>query len=307
MNLHKKEFKNFEELTGGMQKSAARGAIAGAGDKHTIDFLLYAKERNITPPILVGDKAVVEELLRQAGENPADYEVVNAQRGNEAQRAVELVKDGTADFLMKGMLETSDFLRPVVKRENGLRGDGVMSYVALMSFPAYKKLLLCTDGGMIPYPDYEAKKKILKNALEVLWAIGYERPKAAVLCCKETVDEKMPETVDAANLARAAKQGEFGECVVQGPLSYDVCMSPEIAKMKKFDCPDAGDFDILLFPNIHCGNIFVKSLIINCGAVSAGLIAGCKVPVIAPSRGSSAEEQFLSFVLANAIAERRRA
>jgi phosphate butyryltransferase len=180
-----------------------------------------------------------------------------------------------------------------------------MSYVALVSFADYPKLLLCTDGGMVTYPNYEKKKQIVLNALGVLRALGYVKPKIAVLCCKETVDEKMPETLDAAKLREAYLAGELGECAVEGPISYDICMSPEIASIKGFKSEHAGNFDILLLPNIHACNIFVKSLVIHSKAKAAGIIAGCKVPVIAPSRGASAEEQLLSLALATAVSGKR--
>lgn len=295
------EYKDFD----GMLKAAAglkqlsRVAIANAADKHVLSFLQTARKNKITSPILVGNENLIKSMLREMGENPSDYDICDSPSGEEAQAAVDLVRGGRADFLMKGMMETSDFLRPIVKKENGLRTGKTMSYVAIMSFPGYHKLLLCTDGGMVPYPDFEKKKHIAINAVNVLRAIGYEKPKVAALCCKETVDEKMPETVDAAKLKEASLSGEMGECIVEGPLSYDICMSPEIAAIKKFDCEHAGNFDILLFPDIHSCNIYVKSLVIHWKARAATIIAGCKVPVIAPSRGSTTEEKILSLALAS--------
>ena len=301
------EFKNFDEILkiAGRQCREHRAVVANAGDQHVMDFLLLAEEKRLGHPLLTGVEADIRSLLSKNGLDPAAYEIINCDRTAAAQAAVDAVCAGRADFLMKGMLETSEFLRPVVKRENGLRLDGVMCYQAFLAVPGYPKLLLCTDGGMLPYPDLEKKRQITANAVHSLRRLGYALPKAAVLCCKETVDEKMPETLDAAALHRAAQQGAFGQAVVDGPLSYDICMSPEVARSKHFDCPHAGNYDILIFPNIHCANILVKSLIIHSHAVSAGLIAGCKVPVVAPSRGCQPMEQLLSVALATLLAEER--
>lgn len=298
------EFKNFDELlraAGGRQKPS-RAVIANAGDAHVMDFLRLAESKGLPRPVLVGVAADIKALL-QSNDLPGDYVIYDCCKEDAAQRAVEIVKAGEGDFLMKGMLETSDFLRPIVKRENDLRTESIMSYQAFLSLPSYHKLLLCTDGGMVAYPTLEQKKKIVSNAVRTLHCFGYDLPKAAVLCCKETVDSKMPETLDAAELHQAALNGDFGAAAVDGPLSYDICMRADIAKSKHFECEHSGNYDILVFPNIHAGNILVKSLIINGGAVSAGIIAGCKVPVVAPSRGATPEEQLLSAAVAAVIAE----
>ncbi|KPU44893.1 phosphate acetyltransferase [Oxobacter pfennigii] len=298
------EYKDFDGIIKAAERlnQTSRVAVANAADAHVLGFLFAAKEKGITLPILVGNEKKIKNTLMDSRQNPNDYEIYDSPDGEEAQMAVDLVRDGKADFLMKGMMETSDFLRPIVKKENGLRIGRIMSYVALMSFAGYHKLIICTDGGMVTYPDYEKKKQIVINAVDVLHAIGYEKPKVAVLCCKETVDEEMPETVDAAMLKQASLAGGLGDCAVEGPLSYDICMSPEIAAIKKFKCEHSGNFDVLLFPNIHCCNIFVKSLVIHQKARAATIITGCRVPVIAPSRGSTTEEQILSLALASLAA-----
>ena len=300
------ERKNFDEILSlaGEGCHSRRAAIANAGDPHVMDFLTLAEEKRLPRPLLTGDRAEIQRLLERSALESSQYEIYDCTRSTAAQAAVDLVRAGRADFLMKGMLETSEFLHPIVRRENGLRLDGVMCYQAFLSVPGYPKLLLCTDGGMIPYPDLDKKRQITANAVRTLHLLGYELPKAAVLCCKETVDEKMPETTDAAALHQDALAGAFGAAIVDGPLSYDICMSPEVAASKHFDCPHAGDYDILILPNIHCANILVKSLIIHTHAVSAGVIAGCKVPAVAPSRGCKPEEQLLSVALATLLAEK---
>jgi phosphate butyryltransferase len=211
---------------------------------------------------------------------PSDFQIAGTPSGkDDAQTAVDLIREGSADFLMKGILETSDLLRPVVKKENGLRTGRTMSHLAVFGdVPAYHKLLAMTDGGMLPYPDLDRKKEILINAVQAFGRLGYECPKAAVLCCKETYDEKMPEVVDAAALKAAAQRGEFGQCFVEGPVSYDIALDAEIARMKHFDCPHAGNFDILIVPDIHAGNILGKCFTVTCRATMAGIIVGSRVP-----------------------------
>ena len=189
-----------------------------------------------------------------------------------------------------------------MKKENNLRTGRTMSHLSFNKFDAYHKVIVNTDGGMCTYPDLQKKKEILINAVETFRTLGYELPKVAVLCCKETVDQKMPETLDARALKEACQAGEFGACFVEGPVSYDIAMSKEIAAQKKFDCPYCEDFDILLQPNIHAGNIMGKCWTVSCHSTMAGIVVGAKVPIVLTSRGSSAEEKYLSIALAGMVA-----
>jgi len=278
-------------------------AVAAAADRHVIEATLEARANGVAEPILVGDDAKIREILRSMDLNPSDFSVVAPAAGmNEAETAVELIKDGSASFLMKGMLETTDLLRPVVKKENNLRTGRTMSHLSFNKFDAYHKVLCNTDGGMTPYPDLQKKKEIVINAVEAFHKLGYELPKVACLCCKETVDPKMVETTDARALQEMCERGELGACAVVGPISYDIAFSKEIAATKHFDCPYIADFDIVLQPNIHCGNILGKSWIVNCGAVMAGIVVGCRVPIVLSSRGSTASEKYLSLAMAAVVA-----
>lgn len=298
------ELLNFNSLLAQVHKTPAarRMAVAGAADSHVIKSILAAKKDRIAVPVLVGDAERIKRILLDLGENVTEFYVINNLPGkNEAETAVELLKSGDADFLMKGMLETSTFLRPVVKAENGLRTGRTMSHVAFHHLPSYHKMIVITDGGMCTYPDVNVKKEIVLNVVDMLCRIGYQLPKIACICCKETVDHKMPETMDGLALKQACTLGELGECFVEGPISYDIAMSAEIAAIKKFDCPYTGDFDVLLVPNIHAGNILSKSWIINSSATMAGIIAGARVPIVLTSRGSSPREKYLSIALASLV------
>lgn len=299
------EYRSYDQVIEKVQGMTAKRvvAVAAAADEHVIESTLEAKNNNIATPILVGDANKIKSIIREMGLNPSDFEIENTAAGmNEAETAVELIKNGTANFLMKGMLETTDLLRPVVKKENNLRTGRTMSHLSFNKFDTYHKIIVNTDGGMCTYPTLEQKKEIIINAVETFAAMGYDLPKVACLCCKETVDQKMPETVEARALREMCERGELGKCFVEGPVSYDIAMSKEIAEMKRFDCTHVEDFDILLQPNIHAGNIMGKCWTVSCKAVMAGIVVGCRVPIVLTSRGSSAEEKYLSLALAGLVA-----
>lgn len=168
----------------------------------------------------------------------------------------------------------------------------------------YHKLLCPVDGGMMTYPTLEQKKAIIENTVDVLHAMGYECPKVGVLACVEKVNPKMPETVEADALKQMNQRGEITGCIVEGPVSYDCAMSKEIAEFKGFNSPVSGDCDVLVAPNIHAGNIMGKLLTVTCGARLAGMVVGAKCLIVMTSRGSSAEEKYLSIVLAAAAAQK---
>ncbi|HNY19626.1 MAG TPA: phosphate acyltransferase, partial [Flexilinea sp.] len=195
-------------------------------------------------------------------------------------------------------------LKAVVDREHGLNRGGIMSHFTVFEVPTYHKLLAPVDGGMVTYPDLQQKKCIIENTVETFHAIGYECPKVGVLACIEKVNPKMPETVDGNALKEMNQRGEISGCIVEGPISYDCAVSREIAELKDFRSPCAGDCDILLAPNIHAGNIMGKMLAVTCGAKLAGFVVGAKCPVVMTSRGSSAEEKYLSIVISALVSQK---
>ncbi len=175
-----------------------------------------------------------------------------------------------------------------------------MSHVVFNEIPNYHKLLVLTDGGMMMYPDLDKKKQICENAVDTLRTLGYKMPKVAALAAVETVNPKMQETVDADALKRMNLENEITDCIIEGPISYDLTMSKASAEIKGFESPVTGDADIVLVPNITVGNVLGKSLIYSAGAKMAGFIVGAKVPIVLTSRGSSSEEKYLSLVLSAA-------
>ncbi len=297
------EIRNFQEIIDKVKMSPTkkRMVIAAAGEEHTLQAALHARKEGIVTPVLVGDKLEINRILNDLNEIVSDEDIYDVSDVKEAaDKAVELVREGNGDFLMKGFLDTSVILKAVVNKEKGLGKGGVMSHFTMFQVPNYHKILVAVDGGMVTYPTLEQKKCIIENTVGVLKSYGYENPKVAVLSCVEKVNPKMPETVEADALAKMNEKGEITGCVVAGPISYDCAMSNDVAKLKKFYSPVAGDADILVAPNIHAGNIMGKMLTITCGAKMAGFIVGAKCPIVLTSRGSSAEEKYLSIVMSAA-------
>ncbi len=301
---------SFDEIlrSAGELPERAVMAVAAAADPHSLEAALEARRAGIAEPLLVGDRGAILSLLEGLGESVPDEDIIDASGSAEAAaRAVALVREGRASFLLKGGLDTSVLLKAVVDKERGLSRGRLMSHFTIFEIPGYHKLLAPVDGGMVTYPTLEQKKQIIENTVEMFHALGYDRPKVGVLACVEKINPKMPETVEADALKQMNLRGEIPGCVVEGPISYDCAVSKEIADYKGFESPCAGDCDILLAPNIHAGNIMGKMLTVTCGAKMAGFIVGAACPIAMTSRGSSAEEKYNSIVLSALCAGRMAA
>lgn len=293
-------FDQLVERVKGFEK-AKRLAVAAAQDEHALEAVVKAAKEGVIEPVLVGDVAKIKEILTKLNFSvPEENLYEAAELTDAAALAVKLVKDGKADFLMKGKCDTSILLKAVVNKENGLGTGKIMTHFAIIDLPTYHKLLVITDTGMVMYPTLEQKKEIIENAVTVMKNMGYEKPKVAVLAAVEKVNPKMPETVEAAALKEMNEKGEITDCIVDGPLSYDVAISKESGEIKGYFSEVAGDPDILLLPNITAGNILGKCYIFSSNALMVGLIVGAKVPIVLTSRGSSSEEKYLSIVMAAA-------
>jgi len=300
-------FKTFDELVAAAKSkpSIARMAVAAAGDPHTIEAVLRAREEGIAIPVLVGDKTIIDETLAEFGATVPEEDIYDVPDLAESARvAVSLVVEGKADFLMKGKLDTGVLLKAVVNKECGLGQGRTMSHFTMFEVPGYHKLMVPVDGGMVTYPTLEQKKDIIINTVDTLRAMGYDQPKVGVVTCVEKLNPKMPETVEADALKQMNLNGEITGCIVEGPISYDCAMSREIADFKGFVSPCAGDCDILVAPNIHAGNIMGKMLTVTAGAKMAGFIVGAKCPIVMVSRGSSPEEKYMSIVIATVAARK---
>ena len=302
-------YRNFAELVSAVKALPAmqRMALAVADDAHSLEAALNARREGIARPILVGNKAEILRILAEMGESVPEGDIYDAEDGKAAcEKAVALVREGKADFLMKGRIDTAVLLKAVVNKENGLGTGRLMSHFTMFELPSYHKLLTPVDGGMVTYPTLEQKKEIIENTVETLLSMGYDCPKVGVLACVEKVNPKMPETVEAAELAAMNERGEIKSCIVEGPISYDCALSKEIADYKGLRSRIAGDVDVLVAPNIHAGNIMGKMLAVSCGAKMAGFIVGARCPIVMVSRGSSAEEKYLSIAVATAVAAQEK-
>lgn len=298
-------YRSFDELVAKVKgcPDRKRMAVAAAGDEHTLEAVLHARKEGIIEPVLVGDKPVIVKILEQLGETVPEEDIYDeAELSAACEKAVSLVREGKADFLMKGKVDTGVILKAVVNKEHGLGKGGVMSHFTMFEVPTYHKILLPVDGGMVIYPTLEQKKAIIENTVGALRDMGYECPKVGVLSCIEKVNSKMPETVDARELQEMNERGEIAGCIVEGPISYDCAVNREIAQLKGLDSRIAGDVDVLVAPNIHAGNIMGKMLTCTCNAKLAGFVVGARCPIVLTSRGSSAEEKYLSIVISAAAA-----
>lgn len=299
-------FRNFDELIAKQKANTnvARMAVAAAGDEHTIEAVLHARKEGIIRPVLVGDKAIIDAALAHFGETVPAEDIIDVPDIAESARvAVGLVREGKANFLLKGKLDTSLMLKPVVNKETGLGTGRVMSHFTAFEVPGYHKLVVAVDGGMVTYPTLEQKKAIIENTVGALHTMGYgDDVKVGVLACIEKVNPKMPETIEADELKQMNQRGEITGCIVEGPISFDCAMRKDIADFKGFVSPCAGDCDVLVAPNIHAGNIMGKMFVFPGGAKMAGFIVGAKCPIAMVSRGSSPEEKYLSIVIAAAAA-----
>ena len=290
---------NFEDLRGRVGSTEPKTvAVACAHDGHTLEAVLRAAQEGILRYILIGHADEILSVGRALGCEIDPAAVINAETDEDAARiAVELIREGRADFLQKGLMQTATILKAVVNKQTGIGVGRPMSHVALLEVPGYAKLLGVTDGGMMPNPDLEGKKAIVKNAVEMFHALGYDEPLLAALCAAENVSPKIIETDDAAALKQAALDGEFGRCVLEGPISLDLALDAESAKIKGYESPVTGKTDILVVPSMSAGNIMVKALIECAGAKMAGVVIGARCPIALNSRSASFEEKYNSLLV----------
>lgn len=281
-----------------------RVVVAAAADLHTLEGVSSACDRGIIDATLVGDKKKILDIISDEKLKLGNAEIIDeADNEKAAKKSVELIRNGKGDFLMKGKLQTAELMREVVNKDCGLKTDHIMSHVGLFQIPAYHKLLVITDGGMIISPDVNQKKQIIDNAVDVLKQIGIPLPKVAVLCATEVENPKMPASVDAAELKRLNEEGKIKDCIVEGPISFDLMFDKESAKTKGYNSPVTGETDICLMPDMTAGNLVAKAMMCMASAKMAGIIVGASVPIVLVSRGATSEEKYLSLVMAAAVAK----
>ena len=296
--------KSFEELISkANQKTLKKVSVSNAQDEPVLQAVKAAKEQNIATAILVGDEAKIREIAASIDMDLTDFEIINEPDTEAAAlKAVELVHNGKADILLKGLLETKTFLKSVLNKEVGLRTGKMLSHVCVFEIEGINRLLFFTDVAFNTYPTLADKVNIINNAVEVAHACGIECPKVASLCAVETVNPKMQPTVDADNLTKMYEGGDFKGCQIYGPLSMDLAIDPEAAVHKGVTNPVAGHADILLFPNIDAGNITYKILVRTAKVKIGNVLVGTSAPVVLTSRSDDFETKLNSIALATVIA-----
>ncbi|MDR1045768.1 MAG: phosphate butyryltransferase [Candidatus Adiutrix sp.] len=291
-------YKTFEELIAAAQKRGPKKvAVAVAQDPEILAAMKHARDLGLAVPVLVGEASAVHPLAEKAGFGPEVEIVDEADQDQAALKAASLVSEGRAQVLMKGLINSGNFLKAVLNKERGLRRNKVLSHLAVFEAPGVDRLMFHSDGGMNVLPDLETKKEILINALQAMASMGLSQPAVAVLSHNEQVNEKMPSTTDAAALVAMAGRGELPPCVIEGPLALDVAASAEAARHKKIRSRIAGQVDLFIFPNIEAGNIAGKTLNYYARAKMAGLILGAAAPVIMASRSDDAAAKLNSIAL----------
>ena len=282
-------------------------AVAFPCEASALTGAVEAAQKNLITPILVGPADKIAETAMAAGLDLTNLEIVDAPHSHAAAaKAVELVRAGRAEVLMKGSLHTDELLGAVVARDGGLRSGRRISHVFIMDVPTYHKVLIVTDAAINIAPTLEDKVDICQNAIDLAIALGLEKPKLAILCAVETVNSKMPATLDAAALCKMAERGQIKGGILDGPLAFDNAISKQAAETKGIHSEVAGDPDILLAPDLEAGNILAKQLSFLANADSAGMVLGARVPIILTSRADSVRSRIASCAVASLVAHARR-
>jgi len=292
--------RSFEELLEKIRKKGLKKIVlAGAEDFEALKAIARAYREGLCDAILVGKEDDVKINLKNLDMN---FEIVGTRSENEtAEVSVKLISSGEADLLMKGLIKTSTLLKAVLNKEWGLRTERLLSHVILMEIPGFDRLLFLTDGGMVIRPSLEEKVQIIMNAVDLAKRLGYEKPKVALITAVETVNEKMPETVEASIIAKMAERGQIKGCIIDGPLGFDNAVSTFAARVKGIKSDVAGVADILVVPDIHSGNFLGKSVVYFAKGRIAGVVVGARKPVVIVSRADTEESKFYSVVLGIAV------
>jgi phosphotransacetylase len=282
-------------------------AVAFPCDASALSGAIDASTHGLIEPLLVGPSARIEEVAASANVKLDKARIIDVpESGAAATAAVNLVREGSAEILMKGSLHTDELMSAVVVRDTGLRMGRRLSHAFIMDVPTYHKVLIVTDGAINIAPTLEDKVDICQNAIDLAISLGLERPKVAILAAVETVTSKMPATIDAAALCKMSERGQIKHGLLDGPLAFDNAISKQAADTKGIISPVAGDPDILLAPDLEAGNILAKLLTYLAKADSAGLVLGARVPVILTSRADSVRARIASCAVAVLAAHARR-
>lgn len=282
-------------------------AVAHPCDRNSLEGAVDAARNGLIAPILVGPRARIEAVARDNDIDISGLPIVDAPYSEaSAEKAVELVREGKAEALMKGSLHTDELMGAVVRRDTGLRTARRVSHCFVMDVPGHADVLIISDAAVNIAPDLKAKVDIIQNAIDLAQALLIENVRVAVLSAMETVNPDVPSTVEAAALCKMADRHQITGAVLDGPLALDNAISEEAAQIKKIDSPVAGRANVLIVPDLEAGNMLAKSLSFLAGADAAGIVLGARVPVILTSRADSVETRLASCAVAALVAKARR-
>jgi phosphate acetyltransferase len=286
---------------------ATPAAIAHPCDESSVRGAADAAKLGLIEPILVGPRARIEDAARRADVDIGPFEIVDTPYSDaSAMRAVELVREGRAQALMKGSLHTDELMAAVVKRDTGLRTARRVSHCFVMDVPSYAETLIVTDAAVNIAPTMEDKVDIIQNAIDLAHALRFKEVRVAILSAMETVNPKVASTIEAAALCKMADRGQITGAIVDGPLALDNAISLESVKIKKIDSEVAGRANVLVVPDLEAGNMLAKSLSFLADADAAGIVLGARVPIILTSRADSVMTRLASCAVAALVAQSRR-
>lgn len=284
-----------------------RIAVAWAQDPNTVGSLHRAVIEGFAEAIMIGNPDAILATCDELGLDSGLFTIVAAADEKvAAEMAVAMTRSGEADIVMKGLVGTDKFLRAVLDKEKGLLPPGaVMSYVCAVEVPAYRKLLFVTDTAVLPFPGLDQKVAMARYAVGMARSFGIRKPRVALIGASEKVNERFPNTLDYAEMTRMAENGDFGDCIMDGPLDLFLACDPASVKIKGVDTPVAGDADILLFPSLEACNPFYKGLMLFAGGELAGMICGTSKPVVLMSRSESELSKYYCVALSCLMASNK--
>jgi phosphate butyryltransferase len=291
-----------EFLVEAKQLGLCRVAIAAADEQEVLQAASEARRQEIAQSVLVGDRPRIRALAAEADISLDGFEIIHETDTKQAAAiAVNLVKSGEADVVMKGRMDTADLLRVALHRELGLRAGRLFSHISAFEIPGFDRLIFVTDAGVVVEPTLEQKAQIVQNAIDTLLLLGIPNPKVAILAALEMVSSKMPSTMDAANLAKMADRGQIKGGIVDGPLALDNAINLHSAQLKGIKSPVAGQADILVTPDVESGNILAKGITYFAGGKMASVVVGAKSPLVVTGRADPSESKLASIAMASIL------
>jgi phosphate acetyltransferase len=298
----------YERLIAAAKRApSAKALVVHPCDETSLRGAAEAAQAGLIEPLLVGPEAKIRHVAREHKIDIAKFELVDAPHSHAAAaRAVELVRAGQGDLLMKGSLHTDELMREVTASGTGLRTERRISHVFVMDVPTYAETLFLTDAAVNIFPDLDAKRDIVQNAVDLFTAIGLGTPRVAILSAVGTVTSKIPATIDAAALCKMADRGQITGAILDGPLAFDNAIDPQAARIKGIHSAVAGKAQLLVVPDLEAGNMLAKNLIYLAKADSAGLVLGARVPIVLTSRADSVRSRMASCAVAVLYAAAQR-